>query len=75
MLLAALGSAAGLMIGIAGLQRLASLKHLQGFIDPAVSPRFMIEVALAATTLGILGSLYPSWRTSRLRAADALKQE
>ena len=37
MLLAALGSAAGLLIGIAGLHRLASLKHLQGFIDPAVS--------------------------------------
>ena len=75
MLLAALGSATGLLIGIAGLYRLASLKHLQGFIDPAVSLRFMLEVALAATALGILGSLYPAWRTSRLRAADALKQE
>jgi putative ABC transport system permease protein len=75
MLLAALGSAAGLLIGLAGLHWLASLKHLQGFIDPAVSPRFMLEVVLAATILGILGSLYPAWRTSRLRAADALKQE
>ena len=75
MLLAALGSAAGLLIGLAGLNRLASLKHLQGFIDPAVSSRFMLEVVLAATVLGVMGSLYPAWRTSRLRAADALKQE
>ena len=75
MLLTALGSAVGLLIGIAGLHRLASLKHLQGFIDPTVSPRFMLEVALAATVLGILGSLYPAWRTSRLRTVDALKQE
>jgi putative ABC transport system permease protein len=75
MLLAALGSAAGLLIGLAGLHRLAALKHLQGFIDPTVSFRFLLEVVLAATVLGILGSLYPAWRTSRLRAADALKQE
>ena len=75
MLLAALGSGAGLLIGIAGLYRWLLLKHLQGFIDPAVSSRFMLEVALAATVLGILGSFYPAWRTSRLRAADALKQE
>ena len=40
MLLAALGSAAGLLIGLAGLHRLASLKHLQGFIDPTVSSPF-----------------------------------
>ncbi len=40
MLLAALGSAAGLLIGMAGLHRLASLKHLQGFIDPTVSFSF-----------------------------------
>jgi len=75
MLLAAMGSAAGVLIGLVGLRRLASLKHLQGFIDPAFSTFFLLEVVLAATMLGILGTLYPAWRTSRLRAVDALKQE
>jgi putative ABC transport system permease protein len=75
MLLTALGSTAGLLVGLVGLHQLASLKFLQGFIDPAVSFRFMLEVVLAATVLGVLGSLYPAWRSSRLRAADALKQE
>ena len=74
-LLAGLGSAVGLPIGLLGLHWLASLKHLQGFIDPAVSSRFMLEVVLAATVLGILGSLYPAWRISHLRTVDALKQE
>jgi putative ABC transport system permease protein len=75
MLLAIIGSATGLLIGLTGLYRLASLKYLQGFIDPSISFRFMIEVILAAIILGILGSLYPAWRTSRLWAVNALKQE
>ncbi len=75
MLLTSIGSAAGLLIGLAGLYRLASLKQMQGFIDPAVSFRFMVEVILAATVLGLSGSFYPAWRTTRLRAVDALKQE
>lgn len=74
-ILAAFGSAAGLLIGLAGLHRLASLKQMQGFVDPAISLRFMLEVILAATVLGLLGSIYPAWRTSRLRAVDALKKE
>jgi len=64
-----------LLTGLAALRLLASLKYLQGFIDPAFSSLFLLEVVLAASILGILGSLYPAWRTSRLRAADALKQE
>ncbi len=75
MFLTALGSIAGLMIGLAGLQWLASLKYLQGFIAPVISAHFMFEVFLAATFVGVVGSLYPAWRTSRLRAIEALKQE
>jgi putative ABC transport system permease protein len=75
MLLTALGSAVGLLIGLVGLWRLASLKHLQGFIIPTISAHFMVEVFLASTMLGVAGSLYPAWRTSRLRAVEALKQE
>ncbi len=75
LLLAALGSALGLGVGLAGLQWLASLKQLQGFIDPVVSSRFLLEVFLAATILGVCGSFYPAWRTTRLRAVEALKYE
>jgi len=73
--LAALGSALGLGVGLGGLKWLASLKQLQGYIDPVVSPRFLLEVFLAATVLGVCGSFYPAWRTTRLRAVEALKYE
>jgi putative ABC transport system permease protein len=75
LLLAALGSALGLGVGLAGLKWLASLKHVQGFIDPVVSPRFLLEVFLAATMLGVTGSFYPAWRAARLRAVESLKYE
>lgn len=75
MLLAGIGSAAGLVMGLAGLYGLASLKYLQGFIDPSLSAGFLVRIVLAAAGLGLLGSFYPAWRTSRLRAVYALKQE
>jgi putative ABC transport system permease protein len=75
MFLTALGSVAGMVIGLVGLQWLASLKYLKGFFDPVISAQFMFEVFLAATILGIVGSFYPAWRTSRLRAVEALKEE
>jgi putative ABC transport system permease protein len=75
LLLSALGSAIGLGVGLAGLNWLSSLKQLQGLIDPVVSPRFLLEVFLAATILGVAGSFYPAWRTTRLRAVEALKYE
>jgi putative ABC transport system permease protein len=75
MFLTALGSAAGMVIGLVGLQWIASLKYLKGFIDPVISAQFILEVFLASTILGVVGSFYPAWRTSRLRTIEALKQE
>jgi len=75
MFLAALGSALGVALGFFGLHWLSSLKNLQGIIDPVVSWRFLLEIFGAATLLGVLGSLYPAWRTTRLRTVEALKYE
>ncbi len=75
LLLAALGSALGLGVGLLGLRWLASLKQLQGIIDPAVSPGFLLEVFLAAVAVGVVGSFYPARRATRLRTVEALKYE
>lgn len=74
-LLAAVGSALGLGAGMLGLNGLSSLDALEGFIEPATTGSFLAEVFLAAILLGVMGSLYPAWRTSRLRTVDALKYE
>lgn len=75
LLLSSSGSLLGLALGWGGLQWLAFLKQLQGFIDPDLSSRFLAEVFLAAAGLGVLGSLYPAWRITRLRAVETLKYE
>lgn len=75
MILAFLGSTFGLFAGILSLKWFASLKELQGFTDPEISLRLLFEVFCAAILLGMLGSLYPAWRISRLRVVEALKYE
>ena len=75
LLLSAAGSILGLAAGVLGLNRLKSMESLEGFIEPALTLPFFLEVFFAAALLGVLGSLYPAWRTSRLNTVQALKYE
>jgi putative ABC transport system permease protein len=75
LLLSLAGGAAGLAIGLAGLRWLTSLPRLRGLIEPEVSARLLLEVVSAVLVLGVLGSLYPAWRASRLNTVDALRYE
>lgn len=73
LILTALGGAIGLVLGIAGLNWLTTLKAVNGFIEPAASPLLLFKIFLAALALGGLGGLYPAWWASRLKAVDALR--
>lgn len=74
-LLSLAGGLVGLGCGAAGLEFLAGLEAVGGFIQPRVSPGFMAEVGAASVILGTLGSLYPAWRAINLKTARALKYE
>jgi putative ABC transport system permease protein len=75
LILAAVGSAAGTVLGIAGVRWLSNLPQVRGFIVPVVSWGLLLEVAGAALLLGVLGSIYPAARALSLRTVDALRYE
>ncbi len=74
-LLTAAGSILGIGVGVGVLRLLARMPPVLGFLEPEVSPRLVLEVAVATLVMGITGSLYPSWRAIRLNPVDALRRE
>lgn len=46
-----------------------------GNVTAVLSPELMVAALIGATVLGALGSLYPAWRASRTRPAEAMKYE
>lgn len=74
-LLAAGGGALGAALGVGGLAWLTRAPAVRGFLDPEVSVRLVLEVAVATLALGVLGSAYPAWRAARLAPVDALRHE
>jgi putative ABC transport system permease protein len=75
LILAAVGSAAGTVLGIAGVKWLSNLPQVRGFLVPVVSWRLVWEVGGAALSLGVLGSIYPAARAISLKPVDALRYE
>jgi len=74
-ILTAIGTVVGLLCGTVGLQGLKSLRQFQGFFEPEFSTALIAEVFLTAIFLGAIGSLYPAWKTGRLRTVAALTHE
>ena len=75
LLLAFLGGAAGLGIGVAGLTWLTGLPVLRGIIETEISGRLLMEILGSVVLLGGLGSLYPAWRAAHLNPVEALRNE
>ena len=72
-LLSVIGSIAGSFLGIYGLEYLATLPQMQGFLEPEVTNRMIFEVCGTTCILGILGSLYPAYRAIQINTVDAIR--
>lgn len=66
-----LGTAAGLVLGIAASRLLPSALGLSAFISPALTAWGLGRAAVIGVTIGILGALYPVWRVNRMSASGA----
>jgi putative ABC transport system permease protein len=67
-----LGTAIGLLLGLAAAAGLPGALGLGPFITPASTPWTLGRAALVGVTIGVLGAIYPIWRVTRMRAAAAL---
>ena len=66
------GALVGLMLGSAGGELLVRAFGASTLVAPHVTPWILIRAVLVALATGALGSLYPAWRVTRLRPAEAL---
>jgi putative ABC transport system permease protein len=71
-ILSAIGSAAGIVIGVAGSRLLSSIPAIGRFVTVEPTLSLVAATALAAIVLGMLGSFYPAWLATRQSPSTAL---
>jgi putative ABC transport system permease protein len=67
-----LGTAIGLLLGLAAASGLPGALGLGAFITPVSTPWSLGRAVLVGVTIGVLGAIYPIWRVTRMRSAVAL---
>jgi putative ABC transport system permease protein len=67
-----LGTAIGLLLGLAASKLLPAALGLGAFISPVLTAWGLGRATLIGLTIGALGSLYPIWRVTRMRSTVAL---
>lgn len=73
-ILSAVGSAAGILIGIAGSRLLDAIPAIGRYVAVKPTPDLIAATAIAAVVLGILGSFYPAYVATRQSPAAALER-
>jgi putative ABC transport system permease protein len=74
LILSALGSVAGIVLGIAGSRFLSAIPAIGRYVAVSPTPGLIAMTAAAAIVLGILGSLYPAFVATRQSPAAALER-
>lgn len=68
----ALGTAAGLVLGIGASKLLPGALGLGAFISPVLTAWGFGRAVLIGITIGLVGAVYPIWRLTRMRSVIAL---
>jgi putative ABC transport system permease protein len=71
-ILSAIGSAAGVVVGVVGSHLLSAIPAIGRFVTVSPTVPLVATTALAAIALGVLGSFYPAWLATRQSPATAL---
>lgn len=67
-----LGAGAGLLLGALGAGWLGDALGVASVVEPDVTPWSIGRGLIIGVVIGVLGSLYPAWRVSRLPAEELL---
>jgi putative ABC transport system permease protein len=71
-LLSFAGALVGLVLGVAASELIVQAFGASTLVAPHVTAWTLVRAVLVATATGAIGSLYPAWRVTRLRPAEAL---
>jgi putative ABC transport system permease protein len=67
-----IGTGAGVVLGIAASKLLPGALGLGAFISPVLTPWGFGRAILIGIMIGLVGSIYPAWRVTRMRSVVAL---
>jgi putative ABC transport system permease protein len=67
-----LGTAVGLLLGLAASKLLPRALGLGAFISPVLTAWGLGRACLIGMAIGVIGAIYPIWRVTRMRSAAAL---
>jgi putative ABC transport system permease protein len=67
-----LGTAGGIVLGLAASELLPAALGLGGFVSPYLTPWGIGRAALIGVVIGAVGALYPIWRVSRMQSVIAV---
>jgi putative ABC transport system permease protein len=70
-----LGAGLGLALGIALSELIVRALSASAFVAPEITAWGLGRGLLVGVAIGVVGGLYPAWRVSRLRPAEALTRE
>jgi putative ABC transport system permease protein len=70
--LSLIGTAAGVLLGLAASELLPGALGLSGFVAPTLTAWGVGRAVLIGIAIGTIGALYPIWRVSRMRSVVAL---
>jgi putative ABC transport system permease protein len=72
-IIAAIGGILGIGLGIAAMAAIARTHLAAGVLELHLTPGLIAEALISASVIGPLGALYPAWRATRLKPAEALR--
>lgn len=72
---AAIGVAAGFLVGIGALEAMNASPQFQGYVQAVIRPDILAAIVAIAFATALGGSLYPAWYASKIQPADALRFE
>ncbi|HEY74645.1 MAG TPA: ABC transporter permease [Thermoflexia bacterium] len=73
--LGALGGVCGILMGIGMAWMTMQIPAIKGMLTPRYPLGLFAQALLVALVTGALGGLYPAWRATKMRPAEALRYE
>jgi len=75
LLLSLIGVVVGIPTGLLGVELISRITELKSFLAPVYTLTLYVRVFSVAVLAAVVGGIYPAWRASRMRPAEAIRYE